>query len=183
MRISDWSSDVCSSDLVIALWRNHRNHEVLIRWAMLGTLAVFAFAFCFFQTRAGPAAQALGIPGAAMLGWILITLAERLRTPLRAIAIAGVFLLVSGLGFQLATKALPGSKPGTTSRKATLANRQCATLAALEPLNRIPPATLFTFLDLSPRLIVGTHHSAIVGPYHRNEIGRESCRERVCQYV
>src|SRR3546814_14710342 len=34
--------------------------------------------------------------------------------------------------------------------------------------NRIPPATLFTFLDLSPRLIVGTHHSAIVGPYHRN---------------
>src|SRR3546814_9585753 len=104
MRISDWSSDVCSSDLVIALWRNNRNHEVLIRWAMLGTLAVFAFAFCFFQTRAGPAAQALGIPGAAMLGWILITLAERLRTPLRAIAIAGVFLLVYGLGFQLETK-------------------------------------------------------------------------------
>src|SRR3546814_16420182 len=27
---------------------------------------------------------------------------------------------------------------------------------------------MFTFLELSPRLLVTTHHSAITGPYHRN---------------
>src|SRR3546814_3946926 len=52
--------------------------------------------------------------------------------------------------------------------KAGVANKRCATLGALRPLNRVPPGTMFTFLDLSPRLLVTTHHSAITGPYHRN---------------
>ena len=28
---------------------------------------------------------------------------------------------------------------------------------------------IFTFIDLGPRLIVGTHHDVVGGPYHRND--------------
>ena len=42
------------------------------------------------------------------------------------------------------------------------------TIAALAPLDRYPAQTIFTFVDLGPRLITLTHHDAIAGPYHRN---------------
>jgi hypothetical protein len=48
------------------------------------------------------------------------------------------------------------------------ANGRCRTLPALEVLDQLPPATIFTMVDLGPRLIATTHHSAIAGPYHRN---------------
>ena len=38
----------------------------------------------------------------------------------------------------------------------------------MNPLNRVPAQTIFTFVDLGPRLITLTHHKAIAGPYHRN---------------
>ena len=37
------------------------------------------------------------------------------------------------------------------------------------PINRQPKGTVFSFIDLGPRLIVATHHNAIGGPYHRND--------------
>ena len=60
----------------------------------------------------------------------------------------------------------PASDRAMTVRRA---NARCATMAAMRPLNRLPPTTLFTHNDLGPRLIVLTHHKAISGPYHRNE--------------
>ena len=48
------------------------------------------------------------------------------------------------------------------------ANARCRTLPALEVLNQLPPAVIFTLVDIGPRLIATTHHSAIAGPYHRN---------------
>src|SRR3546814_13770692 len=49
------------------------------------------------------------------------------------------------------------------------ANARCRTLPALQVLDRLSPATIFTLVDLGPRLLATTHHSAIAGPYHRNE--------------
>ena len=48
------------------------------------------------------------------------------------------------------------------------ANRLCTSLAALAPVAQQPKGTIFTFVDLGPRLITVTHHDAIIGPYHRN---------------
>jgi hypothetical protein len=48
------------------------------------------------------------------------------------------------------------------------ANARCATIPALAPIAKLRKGTVFTFVDLSPRLIVLTPHSAIAGPYHRN---------------
>ena len=38
----------------------------------------------------------------------------------------------------------------------------------MRPIAKLPASTIFTFGDLSPRLIAVTHHRAIMGPYHRN---------------
>jgi len=48
------------------------------------------------------------------------------------------------------------------------ANRLCPTMWAMRPVARVPKGNVFTFIDLGPRLIVVTHHSALGGPYHRN---------------
>ncbi|MBT2188978.1 hypothetical protein [Sphingobium nicotianae] len=45
---------------------------------------------------------------------------------------------------------------------------RCRTQPALQVLDQLPPATIFTLVDLGPRLIAMTHHSVIAGPYHRN---------------
>ena len=42
------------------------------------------------------------------------------------------------------------------------------TMPAMDPLDRLPSQTIFTFVDIGPRLITLTHHDAIAGPYHRN---------------
>ncbi len=38
----------------------------------------------------------------------------------------------------------------------------------MKSLDHYPAQTIFTFVDLGPRLIVTTHHNAVAGPYHRN---------------
>lgn len=152
----------------LAMWRSRTTPDLLMRWAAIGLLGAFSFGFCFFQTRAGPAAQALAIPGVTMLGWSIVQIAERLRPVPRTIALIAAFYLVSGVAVQVVVEKLPAAKQNLTVRRAAGANRSCASLRALAPLDAVPAATMFTLLDLSPRLIVGTHHSAITGPYHRN---------------
>jgi hypothetical protein len=53
--------------------------------------------------------------------------------------------------------------------KVAAANRLCPSMAALAPINAQPKGTVFSFIDLGPRLIIATHHDAIGGPYHRND--------------
>src|SRR3546814_20088998 len=52
----------------LAIWENRRNPARPRGWLAVATLAAFSFAFCFFQTRAAPAAQVLGLSGAAKIG-------------------------------------------------------------------------------------------------------------------
>jgi hypothetical protein len=62
------------------------------------------------------------------------------------------------------------SAPATAAKAPAKRNisAQCRTVPALKPLEQLPPAVIFTLVDLGPRLIAVTHHSAIAGPYHRN---------------
>jgi len=59
---------------------------------------------------------------------------------------------------------------GGAARPAKKKNAEglCRTVPALRPLDDLPPAVIFTLVDMGPRLIAVTHHSAIAGPYHRN---------------
>ena len=40
--------------------------------------------------------------------------------------------------------------------------------ALVRPVALLPKGTVFTFVDLAPRVITVTHHNSIAGPYHRN---------------
>jgi hypothetical protein len=80
----------------------------------------------------------------------------------------GGFLIVSGLFAGLILQYLPEGKPDKRTRTISRAGSSCASMTALRPLNALPPQTIFTFIDLGPRLITVTHHNAVAGPYHRN---------------
>ena len=137
-------------------------------WASIALPALLAAALLLWQTRAGPAAQLLSIPGATALAWAAIVWIRRQR--LMIVRVAGVvlaFLIVSGLGTGYVTTFFP--QPVSNYRRGVNnANARCPTLAALRPVALQPRGIVLTFVDLGPRLITVTHHDAITGPYHRN---------------
>lgn len=152
-----------------ALWRA-RGTPLFGAWAAPALLSCFATSLLFWQTRAGPGAQLLAVPGATALGWLMLShIFTRRAIPVRLITAPIILLLVSGLFAPLAIQAIP-AKPATETRKRiNLANARCPTLPALRPVAKLPPATILTFVDFGPRLITVTHHRAIAGPYHRNQ--------------
>ena len=150
------------------LWRSRGDPDRRIAWAAVALLAAIAAALLCWQTRAGPAAQLLSIPGAAALAWLVVGWLMGLRN--MVVRVAGVmlaFLIVSGLatGFFADLFRTPLSP---TRRTVNIANNRCPTLAALAPVARQPRGRVMTFVDLGPRLITVTPHDAITGPYHRN---------------
>jgi hypothetical protein len=138
-------------------------------WLAVGALALLPVLLLLWQSRAGPAAQLLAVPGATALAWMLIPIArapKRLLTRVAATVLG--FLLVSGVLFQQAASLIPQKQ-----RKALVAvnqaNSRCPSLASLRAVALQPKGQVLTFVDLGPRLISVTHHSAVAGPYHRND--------------
>lgn len=154
---------------LIALWRA-RGTPLFAACATPALLSCFSTALLLWQTRAGPGAQLLAVPGATALGWLFLPRLARHRwVPVRLFGTILGFLAVSGLFMQFAIQAIPDKPRTGTRKKIDLANRRCPTLPAMRPIARIPAATILTFVDLGPRLITVTHHRAIAGPYHRNQ--------------
>ncbi|HEX7873109.1 MAG TPA: hypothetical protein VF475_09370 [Sphingobium sp.] len=165
---------------LVGCWLLRRDRERL--WAM-GTVAVmilFSGALLFWQVRAGPAAQLLAIPP---LAWAAGAVLDRIvRGPMRqrlgAVAailpLAAVFCAyplypkVAPFLMTAKEKADQAAKPKPPKKKKPSANALCRAQPALKVLDQLPPALIFTMVDLGPRLIAMTHHSAIAGPYHRN---------------
>ena len=168
--------------LLWALWDARRDSDRLWDWATVGLMMVFSTALLFWQVRAGPAAQLLAIPPAA---WAAHRLLVAILTGTRRVRIAagaGVALLAAiAFAYPLYPQAMTlwaeatGNKPRAWRPSAIArndaikkANGRCRTLPALEVLDQLPPATIFTMVDLGPRILATTHHSALAGPYHRN---------------
>jgi len=149
-----------------AFWRS-RGTDKAIPWALVALLSLFSALLLFWQTRAGPGSQLMGVIGATALGWPMLkwTLANRWML-VRVFGSVAVFLLVSGSFSALIVRYVPEHRTAYR-QKVDLANRKCPTLPALRPIAALPQATILTFIDLGPRLIAVTHHSAVAGPYHR----------------
>ena len=149
-----------------SFWRA-RGTEKAVPWALVFLLSLFSALLLFWQTRAGPGSQLMGVIGATALGWPMLnwTLAHR-SVLVRVFGSVAVFLLVSGSFSALIVQNVP-ERRSAYRKKVDMANRRCPTLPALRPIAALPPATILTFTDLGPRLIAVTHHSAIAGPYHR----------------
>ncbi|MFM9978432.1 MAG: AcrB/AcrD/AcrF family protein [Sphingomonadaceae bacterium] len=138
-------------------------------WAAVALVAIVSLALVTWQTRQGPAAQLMAIPGATWLIWTAIGWIVQLRSlPLRLGAMAAALAILSGVGVSAAIRQLPAKPQKPWQRAVTRANALCPTLWAMRPFSQLPPATVFTFVDLGPRLVNVTHHNAIAGPYHRN---------------
>jgi hypothetical protein len=153
---------------LLMLWQSRRDGDRLMIWGALAALGALSTALLFWQTRAGPAAQLLSIPGATALVWTAGAWVMGLRRPLVRVALLAVILLIVAiLASGQATSFL--AKPLTKTRQAVnIANNSCPTLRALAPIARQPHGMVLTFVDLGPRLITVTPHNAITGPYHRN---------------
>lgn len=153
---------------LVAVWHARRT-PMLVGWAAIALFTGFAGAMLLWQMRAAPGAQLLAVAGITALIWILVPLLVR-RGPLWArigvalLAFVGVGIAASGGKLPWATKT--AAKPGID--KVRQANIACTRTSQLRTLDAIPAATMFTQVDLGPRLIVVTHHDAAAGPYHRN---------------
>ena len=168
--------------LIWALWEARRDSDRLWAWGTVGLMMLFSTALLFWQLRAGPAAQLLAIPAAAWAAHRVLQLVFFGRPLVRMAGLGGVALLataafatplypqINQLWTSITGEKPKPQRPAAKSRLQSIskANGRCRSLPALEVLNQLPPATIFTMVDLGPRLIATTHHSAVAGPYHRN---------------
>jgi len=153
----------------VLAWFARRDWDRLER--ILGAMApaVTALALLFWQTRTGPAAQMLAIPGAVGMVWLLAPRAFASNNTL--VRVFGTTLIVlGGLGAAVPSVLdnLPPKKTTSRERSIASANNNCPSLWAMKPVAKQPKGTVFTFGDLAPRLITVTHHRSVIGPYHRN---------------
>lgn len=152
----------------IAAWRA-RGTAQLTGWLAVLLFTSFSAALLLWQARAGPAAQLLAVPGAVALAWIVLPWClHHTNMAVRVLGTVGGFLVVSGLFAGFVIKYLPVDPPSKGAKAVNRAAASCPTIPSLNPLNKLRPQTIFTFVDLGPRLITVTHHNAVAGPYHRN---------------
>lgn len=154
----------------VLAWLARRDRDRLQR--ILGAMvpAALAMALLFWQTRTGPAAQMLAIPGAVALVWLAAPRAFASKNTL--VRVFGTSLIVlAGLGaaVPLVVDSIPKKQSTAREKSIAGANNNCPSLWAMKPVAQQPRGTVFTFGDLAPRLITVTHHRSVIGPYHRNE--------------
>ena len=153
---------------MIATWRARRSDR-FVPWSAVLLFALLAGGLMLWQVRAGAAAQLLAVPGAVALGWIVFPWCLGHRSMLvRVFGTVASFIIISGVFVGFAVKYIAPDKPSLRTKAVNRAGASCPTIPVLGVLNRLPAQTIFTFVDLGPRLITLTHHSAVAGPYHRN---------------
>lgn len=154
----------------LLIWKRRDDPELLRRIVGVALPGIVASALLFWQVRTGPAAQLMSIPGAVALTVVAVPLIINSRFMLvRTLGVVLVVLASLGAISPLVIDYVaPEDPPSAKDKRVSKANRACPSLKALKPIGQLPAATIFTFGDLSPRLITATHHRAIAGPYHRN---------------
>lgn len=154
---------------IVASWVYRRKPERFWPWLTVAMLSVFAFALLFWQTRVGPAAQLLAIPGACALAyWAARAFLTRKGWKLKVAALSALAVTGTAFAAYYVSPDIVPQKPTARSSGIRSANARCRSLPALQALDSLPPATIFTMVDLGPRILATTHHSAVAGPYHRN---------------
>jgi hypothetical protein len=151
------------------IWTRRGSRAALTQCLPYIMLSIAAVALIFVQARLTPAAQILAIPGVTFVAWRMLPLLQNARQMLvRVVGIVAVVFVPSGLPLAVAYDHWPKAQAIRTEASNSSAISSCESPDAFVPLKSLPPATLLTFIDLGPRLIVNTHHRAVAGPYHRN---------------
>ena len=154
---------------LLLIWRRRQDRDWLRRTLAAAAPGFAATALLFWQTRTGPAAQMLAVPGAVALVWILVPYVWSSRfAAVRILGVSAVVLAGLGAAVPLVMDYVPAKKKTPSEAAVDKANRLCNTLWGYHDVALQPKGVVFTFVDLSPRLITVTHHNSITGPYHRN---------------
>lgn len=150
-------------------WARRRDAAALRRVLAAATPALAAALLLLWQTRTGPAAQLMGLVGAAALTWIAVPWTQQSKRLLvRVLGTALVVVVGFGAAAPLASTFYPSDNKSDRMKAVDKANAKCPSLAGMRAVAQQPKGMVFTFVDLGPRLITVTHHSAVTGPYHRN---------------
>ena len=150
-------------------WMQRRDRDLLRRVVGAAVPGIAAGLLLLWQTRTGPAAQMLAVPGAAALIWYLLPRVWHSNyAAVRVLGAAAVVLVGCSAAIPLVVGLIPEKKATAYQSKIGRANNLCASLWGLRPVALQPKGLVFTFVDLGPRLIAVTHHDTIAGPYHRN---------------
>ncbi len=153
----------------LLVWRNRADPDLFRRTLAAWPPALMAGLLLFWQTRTGPAAQMMAIVGAIAILWVLAPLVDRLRNPvLQTLGLVVAALIGFGGVVPFAMKFVPPTKMTPREIQVATANRRCNFIGSFHPIAILPKGTVFTFIDLAPRLITLTPHDSISGPYHRN---------------
>ncbi len=155
---------------LLLIWRSRIDREKFRRTLAAAAPGFAATALLFWQTRTGPAAQMLAVPGAVALVWILVPYFWSSKyAVVRVLGVTTAVLIGLGAAVPLVVDYVPTTKKKTPGEAAVdKANRLCNTLWGYHDVALQPRGMVFTFVDLAPRLITVTHHNSIAGPYHRN---------------
>lgn len=152
-------------------WLRCRLWQPFLKWLVIALFMGVSLAFVFWQTRMGAAAAMIAVPGATALLWGVLGWLFNARTPKsHVLGVLAVLLGLTGTAFILRKEIAQYLHPQVRQSKPSTAGL-CWSQPALAQLNALPAATIFTHVDLAPRLITMTHHHAIIGPYHRNGAG------------
>ena len=145
------------------------DRDRLRRTMAAAAIATMSLALLFWQTRAGPAAQMLGVMGSAALAWLVLPVTWRSKNSVVVVLGTSVAAVV-GLGAAVPTAFafVPGTPTSAGEKAVGRANNLCPSMWAMKPVAKLPKGTIFTFVDLAPRVITITHHNSVAGPYHRN---------------
>jgi hypothetical protein len=155
---------------LLLAWARRHDAGALRRVLAAAAPCLAATVLLLWQTRTGPAAQVFGVAGTVAFTWLAVPWALQSRHMLVRTVVSAALLVVGfGAAGPFGVTLAPKEKDETPAERAVgKANRQCVSLWGLRPIAQQPKGLVFTFVDLGPRLITVTHHSAIAGPYHRN---------------
>jgi hypothetical protein len=160
-------------------WRSATAAADRRNWATVMAALLGAAALSVFVFRSVSTAHLFALPGCAWLGLRAWTRARTIRAAgLRILASAMAALTLPLLGGMavaaLLSLALPALRAEEARAAAKLADTNryrvnCLDAAAVADLNRLPPTTLLTPIDLGAPLVFWTPHRLVATPHHRNK--------------
>ncbi len=154
----------------LAMLAMNRKGQHVWTWGVITIMSLVSLVMLFWQSRTQPVAELMAIPGASALAWFAMAKFRASASVLmRTLGVVAVFFLFSGLGAHMLVDYFPPAAATPREIQIGQAFNNCMATSNIAPIGKLPKTTMFTFVDLSPRLIATTHHSAITGPYHRND--------------
>lgn len=164
MLIADFVLIIIGARLAHERWKGS---DCWPKWIFLTLATLGAAAIALLVMRAAITAQLLTLPYSALILAQLLPKAQALGRPARRIfATVGCFVLATPALVTAATKPFDRKVNYTLVSHPQLgADGECS----IDRLKTIPPAMMFSSLDLSAEIVARTPHSVVMGGYHRNQ--------------